>query len=492
MNHSTTKDHEATRRESGLSTWKIVLLVIAATTPMAAMVGTVPYGFAVGTGAGMPFMYVLAGLIMLCFISGYAAMSHKIVDTGALYTYIRAALGRIPGAGAAYLAVLSYVTFTIGVIGAFGYFAASILGFGIAWYWYSATLLLVAALLGRRRLDLSAWTLGLLLVGEIAVLLVLDVAIGAHKGAAALPPVSFSPHVGLGVGLAGAVTFAFTSFIGIESAPLYSEEARDPRRSIAKAGFWSVALITVFYALTSWLAVGGVGVGEVHKRAATEGGMLFFSLAGQYGGPVLTQVMAVLLVTSFIATTVALQNAASRYIFALGRERLLPRWVGERHPKFGSPARASAVLSLVSALAIGASALAGLEPYTTLAASAISLATAGIMVLLLGASLSVVVYFAKRSDGRHWWSTGMAPAIALVGLGGALVLVLGNYKYLTGTDSVVINSLPWLIPVGIAVGVARALWLQARRPEAYAAMHPEFDASDDGEFPKGVALAPAA
>ena len=492
MSDSTTQSPAATGRTGGLSTWKIVFFVIAATTPMAAMVGTVPLGFALGTGAGMPFMYVLAGLIMLCFISGYAAMSQKIVDAGALYTYIRAGLGRIPGAGAAYLAVLSYITFTIGVIAAFGYFAEFILDWGISWQWYSAGLLLLVAVLGRRQLDLSVWTLGLLLLAEIVILLVMDVGIGVHKGAAALPAASFSPHIALGTGVAAAVTFAFTSFIGIESAPLYSEEARNPRRSVPRAGLWAVVLVTLFYGLTSWLAVGGVGVDAVQTRAGTEGGGMFFSLTAQYTAPWVTDVMKVLLVTSFIATTVALQNAASRYLFALGREGLLPHWLGERHPKYGSPARASGVLSLISVLVVGAAAVAGLHPYTTLAVSAIGLATAGIMVLLLGASLAVIVYFAKRPAGRHWWRTAMAPAIALVGLGIAVVLVLGHYKYLTGTDSTIINSLPWLIPVGAAVGMGRAVWMRSRRPGAYAAMHPEFDGSDLEDLPADAALAPAA
>jgi amino acid transporter len=483
MSNTATQTPEATRRNSGLSTWKIVFFVIAATTPMAAMVGTVPFGFALGTGAGMPAMYLLAGLIMFCFISGYAAMSHKIVNTGALYTYIRAGLGRIPGAGAAYLAVLSYATFTIGAIGAFGYFAAFILDWGISWQWYSAGLLVLVAVLGRRRVDLSVKTIGLLMSAEILILLVMDFAIGAHKGTSALPAMSFSPSVAFGAGLAAAATFAFTSFIGIESAPLYSEEARNPKRSIPRAGYWAVGLITLFYTLTSWLAVGGIGASHVRTAAATEGGGLFFGLTAQFTAPWVTDVMKVLLVTSFLATTVALQNAASRYIFALGREGLLPRWLGERNPKHDSPARASALLSTVSVLVVGAFAVARLNPYTTLAVSTISLATIGIMILLLGASLSVIVYFVKRPAGRHWWRTVAAPALALTGLGIALVLVLGNYKDLTGTDSVVINSLPWLIPVGIAVGVGRAIWLRARHPETYAAMHPEFDGSDRADVP---------
>lgn len=484
MSAPTAQTPEATRRKRGLSTWKIVFFVIAATTPMAAMVGTVPFGFALGTGAGMPAMYVLAGLIMFCFICGYAAMSHKIVNTGALYTYIRAGLGRITGSGAAYVAVLSYTAFTIGVIGAFGYFAQMILPFpGVSWQWYSAGLLALVALLGRRQIDLSVKTIGLLMSAEILILVILDFAIGADKGTHALPTASFSPSVAFGAGLAAAATFAFTSYIGIESAPLYSEEARDPRRSIPRAGYWAVGVITVFYTLTSWLAVGGIGVNHVRAAATSEGGGLFFALNAQYTTLWLTDVMKVLLVTSFLATTVALQNAASRYMFALGREGLLPAWLGERHPKHGSPARASAVLSTISAVVVGAYAAARLNPYTSLAVSMISLATIGIMILLLGASVSVIVYFARKPSGRHWWRTAVAPSIALVGLGTAVVLVLAHYQYLTGTTSVAINSLPWLILAGIAAGVARVAWLRAKRPEAYAAMHPESGTSDTDSEP---------
>ena len=492
MSNTATQTPEATRRNSGLSTWKIVFFVIAATTPMAAMVGTVPFGFALGTGAGMPAMYLLAGLIMFCFMVGYAAMSHKIVNTGALYTYIRAGLGRLPGASAAYVAVLSYIAFTIGIVGAFGYFAVMILPFhGVSWECYSAALLLVVAVLGRRQLDLSVKTIGLLMCAEILILVIMDLAIGADKGTGALPAVSFSPSVAFGTGLAAAMTFAFTSYIGVESAPLYSEEARDPRRSIPRAGYWAVAIITVFYTLTSWLAVGGLGVNHVRTAAATEGGGLFFALNAQFTAPWVTDVMKVLLVTSFLATTIALHNAASRYIFALGREGLLPHWLGQRHPKHGSPARASALLSIVTAAVVAAFAIARLNPYTTLGVSMISLATIGIMVLLLAASLAVLVYFARRPSDRHWWTTMSAPLLALAGLGSALVLVLGHYKYLTGTDSSLINGLPWLILVAIAVGVARALWLKARRPEAYAAMHPEFDTPNSNDASPAIVPATA-
>jgi hypothetical protein len=81
----------------------------------------------------------------------------------------------------------------------------------------------------------------------------------------------------------------------------------------------------------------------------------------------------------------------------------------------------------------------------------------------------------------------VAPSIALAGLGTAVVLVLAHYQYLTGTNSVVINSLPWLILVGIAAGVARVTWLRAEHPEAYVAMHPEFGTPGSDSEPAAAA-----
>jgi len=162
----------------------------------------------------------------------------------------------------------------------------------------------------------------------------------------------------------------------------------------------------VFYGLTSWLAVGGVGVADVRARSTSELGELFFNLTTQYTAEWVTGIMALLLLTSVLASIIALHNATSRYLFALGREALLPRWLGATHPRFHSPPRASATQSV----------------------------------------------------------------LALAGLGIAIVLVLRYYAYITGTSSVFVDDLPVLIPVAAAAGVGRALWLRARQPEAYHAL----------------------
>lgn len=465
---STPSDDIGLRRT--LTTPKIVFLVIAAAAPLAAMVGTVPLAFAIGDGPGFPAMFVFAGLTLLCFSVGYAAMSRRIVNTGGFYTFIASGLGKLPAVGGGLIAVIAYNAVEIGLVGAFGYFAqliASQYGLNLPWELWAGACVIAVAVLGYRQIDLSARVLCFLMVAEIGVLAVLDAFVIGHKGGAALPLVSMSPGTVLTGGVGVSLMFAFISYIGFESAALYGEETRNPKRSIPVATYLSVLVITVFYALTSWVAVGAVGADKVQAVAGKQLGNLFFGIAAQHVGSAFSTLMEVMLCTSLFAATLALHNAANRYMFALGRERVLPRWLGKVHLRHQSPHRASIVQTVVTVIVVAVFAIAGLDPYVNLATTMLGLGTLGIIVLQAGAGLATVAYFARR-EGRHWWRTIVAPLLGVIGLVTAGVLVVGNFDVLTGSSSPVVDALPWLLVVVAAAGIVFALWLRVARPDRYA------------------------
>src|SRR5580698_9165147 len=97
---------------ASLSTSRIVFLVIAAAAPLASMIGNLPIALGLGNGAGTPGAFAIAGVILLCFAVGYAAMSRRIVATGAFYTYITEGLGTTLGVSSAYTALVAYLAFT--------------------------------------------------------------------------------------------------------------------------------------------------------------------------------------------------------------------------------------------------------------------------------------------------------------------------------------------------------------------------------------------
>ncbi|WP_410633289.1 APC family permease [Amycolatopsis sp. cmx-4-83] len=455
-----------------LGTPKIVFLVVAAAAPLAAMVGTVPLAFAIGNGAAVPAMFVFAGLTLLCFSVGYAAMSRRIVTSGGFYGYLSAGLGRPAAVGGGWAAVLAYNTATVGMTGAFAYFAQLVASsYGLDWPWpvWAAIGLALMGVPGYRKIDFSARVLAVLMIAEVAILVLLDVAVLIRHGGGALPAASFDPATIVGAGLGVSLMFALISFIGFESAALYGEESRNPRRSVPLATYWSVILIAVFYALTSWVAVGAVGPGQLRDVAGQQLGNLFGSLTDDYLGSAVTTGMQILLCTSLFAGMLAMHGASNRYLYALGRDRVLPAGLGAVHRKHGSPHRASLTQTVFTVAVTAIFAIAGADPYVNLATTMTGLGTLGIVGLQAAASLSVIAFFRRRPD-RHWWRTGVAPVLGLLGLVASAVLVIQNFDLLTGTTSTLVNSLPWAFVVVVAAGAGFALWLRARRPERYAAL----------------------
>lgn len=457
---------------SSLSTRRVIFLVIAAAAPMAAMVGNIPLAVIFGNGPGVPAAFVIATVILLCFAIGYAAMSRRVVNTGAFYTYVARSLGKPSGVAAAYVAVLAYGALTFGLAGAFGYYTALVLdglGVTVAWWQLALPAIVLVGILGYRSVDLSAKVLGTLMVLEFAILTAYDIAIVAQRGADAFPAASFTPGAITSGSLGIALMFAMFSFVGFESAALYGEETRDPERSIPRATYAAVASIGVFYILTSWITVGAVGPQAIQAQARAEQGEFVFTVISAYGGELMYSVAAVLLCTSVLAGYLALHNAASRYLFALGREQVLPSRLGNYHPAHLSPHIASIVVSIASFIVISAFALAGADPFTTLVPALIGVGTLGIIALQAAASLAVVAFFRGRAD-RTTWQCTIAPIIGLVGLVATFAMALANYPKLTGSSNLTVNSAPYaLIAVAIA-GVLVALILRRRRPVAYAAI----------------------
>jgi amino acid transporter len=460
------------RLRGTLSTPKIVFLVVAAAAPMASMVGTVPLAFAIGNGAGFPAMFVFAGLTLLCFSVGYATMSRRIVDVGGFYTYIAAGLGRVPAVGGGMIAVLAYNAATVGLAGAFAYFAqlaGAAFGLNLPWPVWAGFALLVMGLLGYRAIDVSVRVLAVLMIAEVGILVLLDGAVIVRHGFGAFPGVSFSPNVVFGTSVGVSLMFAFISYIGFESAALYGEESRNPKKSVPRATYISVVLISVFYALSSWTGVGAIGADRVGQVAGEQQGYLFFNLSDDYLGSAATGIMQLLLVTSLFAGMLAMHGAANRYMFVLGRQRLLPRFLGSARAKSGSPHMASLTQTAFCVVVVGVFALAGADPYLGLSTTMLGLGTLGIIVVQGLAALSVIGFFLRR-PGRHWWRTFLAPGLGFAGLAVSSVLLVNNFSLLAGSPSPLVAALPWLILVAAVIGIGYALWVRARRPSRYEAL----------------------
>lgn len=461
---------------SNLTAWRLILLVVAAAAPLGAVVGILPVAFAFGNGAGLPFTVLLVMVVLALFSVGYSAMSRRVVSTGAFYTYVSRGLGGVPGLGAAAVALVAYPAITCTALAYFGYFAqaavSSVAGGAPSWIWFSVGAAIAVGALGYRGIDLSFRVVAVLVTIEFAVIMSLVVGIVGRLGLKALPAESFSVHE-LVTGAPGiAVMLVFLLFVGFESAALYSEEARDPRRTVARATYGVVAVMGVFYLLVTWVTVGAVGGSHIVEVATASTGSLYADLATGYLAPWVGEVITLVMATSMFATALALHNVASRYVFALGRQGCLPSPLGRPHLRLGGPHRASLVVSTVTTAVIVSGAIVGADPFVGLGTVAAGLGTVGVMALQCLASLAVVGYF-RRHGGGSLWATLIAPVVAFLAMAAATVLAVSRFEMLTGADNPLINALPALIALVFIAGAGYGLWLRARRPQKYDAVTAE-------------------
>jgi amino acid transporter len=336
------------------------------------------------------------------------------------------------------------------------------------WAWWAIGVLIVGTL-GYFEITLTARTLGVALLFEVAILLVYDVAVLVNHGFHGFPLTVFAPATVFGTGAGVGMMYAFSSFVGFEASAIYGEEARDPKRAVARATYIALAVIGVFYTLTTWAAIGAYGAAHVKAAAVADPSGFLFASADRELGSFANDVMQILVVTSLFAGFLAFHQGAARYFFAVARDGLLPGALAHVHPRRGSPYLASLLQIAIVVVVVGALGMAGLDPYLHITAPILGLGTLGVIMLQAGASLSVVAFFRRRAD-RHWWSTLVAPALASAGLMGTVVLVCVNFGTLTGSSSTIVRLLPWIYLAAAIGGLGAVAWLRSTRPVQYEVM----------------------
>ncbi len=460
-------------RPDSIGTGHIVFLVLAAAAPLAALVLTIPLSIGFGNGIGTPGAYAFAGIVLSLFAVGYAAMSRYVVSASGFYAYVTLGLGRPAGLAAAFVATLAYNAVSICLPSVFGFFAAAImadqLGIDFSWQVWAAVAFCLCAFLSSREITLSARVLGVALVLEVLVLLVFDVVTLFDRGLSAYSLTSLAPGTVLDGAAGVSIMYAFAVFIGFEATAIYGEEARDPRRTVARATYVAIAIISVFYVITSWSLLAAFGNAEAPGLAAADPGNFLLNAQTSVVGSAQHTIVSFLLLTSLFAAYLAFHQAAGRYMYALGRERLLPSALGRTSARTGAPyfaIRVNLALQVIFTIVFIAT---DQDPYLAVGAGLIGLGTICLIALQGAASFSVAAFFWRRHDG-HWWTTRVAPLLGGAGLVLALVLSLRNFSLLTGTTSGWFDVLPWLMLGAALLGACYALFLRASRPDRYAQM----------------------
>jgi amino acid transporter len=451
----------------------VLFFVMSAAAPLTVVAGVVTTGFAVTGVTGIPLAFVAVGLVLAVFSVGYVSMARQVANAGAFYAYVAAGLGRPLGVGAAWVALLAYNALQVGLYGAVGAAATPLIdqwfGVEVAWWMVALPAWLLVAVLGVLRVDVNGTVLAVLLLAEVAVVVVFDAVNLANPAGGTVTFDTLAPGNLAAPGVGAILALALLGFVGFESAVVYAEESKDPRRTVRVATYTSLGLIAGLYAISAWAMTVAVGPDRIVDASREQGTEVLFTLAAQHLGGAAADVGHVLFLTSLLAAMISFHNTTARYTFALGREHVLPARLGTTS-RAGAPRVGSLLQSLLGLAVIAAYAAAGWDPLVQLFFWIGTGGGYGILLLITLTSLAVIPYLARRPSLDSRWRRTVAPWLAVLALLGMVWLATDNFDTLLGVapDSPIRYAVPAVYAAAMLLGIGWALILRSTRPRVYA------------------------
>ncbi len=310
--------------ERSLSLWSVIAIGIGGM--LGSGIFVLPGLAAAKTGPSVWLAYLLAGICVLPAALSKSELATAMPTSGGTYVYIERAFGplfgTISGIGL-WLSLLLKSSFALVGFGAYLAVLAYVPLRGVALVFLLFILML--NILGVKK------------VGNVQIVVVSISLIGLGLlllfGIPAVDPLKLKPaftHGGLG--LASAAAFVFVSYAGVTKVAAIAEEIKNPNRNLPIAMITALLLITFIYTAVTFTLAGNVPLDELTTNIKP-----IYTIAELLGGKYVGMAAAVLGVVTLMSMANSGVLAASRFPFAMSRDKLLPPFLKKLHPKFLTP-----------------------------------------------------------------------------------------------------------------------------------------------------------
>ncbi len=202
---------------------------------------------------------------------------------------------------------------------------------------------------------------------------------------------------GVGGIMAGAA-LVFFAYIGFDVVATTAEETKNPQRDMPIGIIASLAICTVLYCAVALVVTGMVRYDELDPAAALANA---FAYHGQGWMATVISAGAVAGLTTVVLT---LLIGATRIIFAMSRDHLLPAGLAKVHPTRRTPWVISIIVTAIVALVAGFTPIGVLEEM-------VNIGTLSAFVLV---SVGVVVLRRTRPDLRRGFRVPLSPVLPIV------------------------------------------------------------------------------
>lgn len=340
-------------RQGVLSFREVLFQGIAASAPAGAAVATMTGAAAYALGS-LPLTAIVAFVLVLLNAVIINRISAHVAGAGGYYDYIKRGFGVGAGNFAGWMYAFYQVTSLSFIAMSISVFVPALLsevyGINIP-YDYWIPLYIGTALFGffvsyggiKGSLKYA------MVMGTIEIIAVLGVSVAIIVGHPSINTGAvFTPKYASG-GIAGVflgVIFMYTAFSGFGGSTPLGEEAKDGKKMVGRAVVVASIVLGVFFVFAAYAFTVGWGPANMatYSQALVPGITLSQTLVGLGAAIIIT----VLYINSILTDQVVFTNSASRVIYAMSRDGILPSFLSRTHDTRKTPHVAAAFITLAT------------------------------------------------------------------------------------------------------------------------------------------------
>lgn len=359
------------------------------------------------TRGHLALAYAIAMVAMLFTALSYGRMASAYPVAGSSYSYVRRAINPHLGFLTGWMMFLDYVLIPlqINIVGAL--FAHNLVPEIPYWGWVLIFSTFISYV-NHRGITVTN-SVNFIMTGlmfaalfSFVVAAVWGLTHGVGKGTLISLFPFFNPDEFSLVAVLSGVGLVVLSYLGFDAITTMAEEAHNPERDIPRAALIIMLVGGGLFVMQAYLAT----LIFPNYTEFTSTGTAFAQVLQAVGGKALSTFVSVIFVFSVVAGGVAGQVGASRLLFGMGRDGVLPKRVfGYVHPRYQTP---TWNILILFALSVSGALILSLS----LASEIVSFgAISGFMLV----NLSVIaLYYIRRRRRREWIKFLLFPALGFV------------------------------------------------------------------------------
>ena len=234
--------------------------------------------------------------------------------------------------------------------------------------------------------------------------------------------------------VAEAAALVFVAYAGIYKAGALGGEVKDPKKNLPAGMLLSLLLITLLYVVVTFIMMGAIeGEWWVNSDGNPREDPIF-AFVDAVTSTEIGIALALLAFLTMISGALSGLLAASRFLFAMAKDCLLPNNLGDTNEKFGTPHWSIIITGVAMGICI-----------LTLPVKDVAKLASGFQIMVIVALNACVIVLRKYNHKHEWYQpefkSPLYPFVQIFGIiaGGTLVYLMGSKAVIGAVAAIVLG-----------------------------------------------------